>query len=1477
MNETKQHELTALVEWIRTFPQLDHLQNDKENSNTSELLADPQITSSIFDIALEVYGCDGDETIMTHSSEIWDNILSLSRKTSKRRILDGTHSEEWGVDARYDALTSLLHGAISHPDIKVRGEYVGRITSMPDHDTQKSLMDMIARQKQEIEGNRREKRIKRSHAVDEESSTPDRRILKPRASSSRKPQRSPLTPKTSRSRPLEESDESVGRSLFTTPQRASTSDLCSVLKAERKTPSFLSPGLGDTAEYEKEVQGLREQNDELLSTLERYKRNEEDAKSRYEEMESKYRQEMMKIEAASCHRNEEIQGELQGKIRRLENDLSDMVQQLEASEEAKAELDTMKDELELMKHTKSLLDDTTERLNNYKEKLTQLTDIKDALEKEEEAHSRSVDENIRLKNEISSLHVMKRSLDDYKSRAVEAEVRFTEVHDELTKLRKQLHDTTNDSENLQTLMQSQKEQIDDLHRQIKHEGKSESSGSQLGSGVSELNPEINEELLRLRNENAQLRAFANKREDDAVAKMELNVEDNKRLAERYKSQFLSTKGRLETTQADLEQSISREQKLQCDYATVTEDSNRMQLQLQDTNLELANIRQNLDESRTRESMLEEELSSWVDQARTLQEQTDEMTNRFHSCNENLDNAKVQEAVLRDKIAGLERNIEQCNQEASYLSQQFEDQKRELHDSNESCEELSQELSEWAEKAKSASDLANEISDSLAVCASELQQARVKNITIQRELDTASKDAHAKRLELKETQHRLSEVYGDLKQKETFIDSAKEREERLITDLHSANQRLDGTVLLVEEKTAAIAELEDKLEEALAQNKRLLAREETSTVELKDLRETTHKMKEQIARMQHKADTCDKGKSEALSALKKSEEEIRSLDLIITETKRELEESQSNGAAYLQQTHTLESELVETRDNLLKATDQLAELSKAKTEVNEKLNEAHGTISDLKEKLSEEVRARAAAKEEIALLRVSTSEREADLNESIEEMRTKWQKEIQIANGCKHEIDCLNEALDESQSALSAAQHRENMLHHKIRVLEDRESELTASIEATRESANKQVLEATKSFEATRQVLNSKATKDVEDLQNRMNLLLDEERRGKRQIESENKEKLKQQKEKMERELANAKDKAASTIERTQTEARLRCQQMQKEHEETVLKMKEDANQESTQLVRKGKGMIKELKTKQLEERGKLENQIRMLEERCNLLSNEMETTTSNCNSKVREYRKKLQFASGKITQLTTESDDLEGQIEALSRELSKLREENDRYRRQLGGRFGAESNAQNEMLRKELKGACDEIRELKRQQGASRPSQTNHGFNETHQNYNRDLASQSTISQLRSEYEETIEALNDEKRELVMKHSASITDVQKAEMRAWETEQDNATLKEELVSLRLQIERIEKTYSEDKLKVNSPELTSEGHAATPVAESGPILNTSVQNIHKQDEREEDSNITNADLSSTSPELPMVFQHHGTGGRNEEHPPECTQS
>lgn len=103
----------------------------------------------------------------------------------------------------------------------------------------------------------------------------------------------------------------------------------------------------------------------------------------------------------------------------------------------------------------------------------------------------------------------------------------------------------------------------------------------------------------------------------------------------------------------------------------------------------------------------------------------------------------------------------------------------------------------------------------------------------------------------------------------------------------------------------------------------------------------------------------------------------------------------------------------------------------------------------------------------------------------------------------------------------------------------------------------------------------------------------------------------------------------------------------------------------------------------------------------------------------------------------------------------------------------------------------------------------------------------STLTQLRTEYEETVETLNDERRELVMKNSAAITEKQKAEQRAWSLEEELSNLKDELISAQLALQRVdyrEVQYSDNKLSSDS---ISEASFALTECSSKSLMLTSV--------------------------------------------------
>jgi len=73
----------------------------------------------------------------------------------------------------------------------------------------------------------------------------------------------------------------------------------------------------------------------------------------------------------------------------------------------------------------------------------------------------------------------------------------------------------------------------EIYNRLLEEGKQKDDNAHaIGCGISELNPELQEEILRLRNQNKQLNEYASKRTDDNVDKLEDNLDDAERLAKK---------------------------------------------------------------------------------------------------------------------------------------------------------------------------------------------------------------------------------------------------------------------------------------------------------------------------------------------------------------------------------------------------------------------------------------------------------------------------------------------------------------------------------------------------------------------------------------------------------------------------------------------------------------------------------------------------------------------------------------------------------------------------------------------------------------------------------------------------------------------------------------------------------------------------------------------------------------------------------
>jgi hypothetical protein len=489
MSQNEQNELVALFEWVQTFPQFQRWKKEEKYNNTwgnekendidiNKGLDDPSVSSLIFDVALEIFQINekGEETTITssYSSDMWDNIITVTTqarmdKTSKKAIRKfdahsptsihvNNHSnwkdctnETW----KHLALTNLLSGAVTHPNMHLREGYIRTIIELPK-DTQTSLMALI-------EGRVETDTRKRSKAVGSTSS----------ASTSR-------SSNSSRKKPTSRSGGSRGV-LIAKDSNASP------LVAPLFNPKFSPKSMF----YEAKIRELEDKNQILRMELENSRRKENEMIETMQDNKSKLPQ-------------EETKELYDSKVSALEQDLRRMTVAFErdGGQREMEETEETKDVMRTLMHTKRLMDETTERLNVLKEKLQQLNTVQEALRREEQAHSKTVEENLRLQNESSVLRPLKRQLEDCKSIVTKANVELMDCHDELMDTKQNLQVFREEKLYLQGVVRSQNEELQVLTNRIQKE---EEDAFEYGESISELNPRMREESIRIQQKLLKLR------------------------------------------------------------------------------------------------------------------------------------------------------------------------------------------------------------------------------------------------------------------------------------------------------------------------------------------------------------------------------------------------------------------------------------------------------------------------------------------------------------------------------------------------------------------------------------------------------------------------------------------------------------------------------------------------------------------------------------------------------------------------------------------------------------------------------------------------------------------------------------------------------------------------------------------------------------------------------------------------------------
>ena len=284
---------------------------------------------------------------------------------------------------------------------------------------------------------------------------------------------------------------------FSTPVRPQNANLaesprpktpeCALAMYERDVEGrmMLSPAesmLQSPMQVDEFVKELRAKNKNLESILQSYQKRERELSQKMETTENKLRKEMMKLESRALGREDELRRSYDEEVAKLKKELREEQEKNRESKKAKEQLANANDELDLMQHTHEKLLEATEKIRKYKERLDNMNDYKEALEREQDAHSKSVDECVRLQNELNALQPLKRQLEDYKKRALETEVQLAETKDALARLERDREALDGARDDVMKEANTHRAQAEELRKFIRLE-EQEGNASGIGEGI----------------------------------------------------------------------------------------------------------------------------------------------------------------------------------------------------------------------------------------------------------------------------------------------------------------------------------------------------------------------------------------------------------------------------------------------------------------------------------------------------------------------------------------------------------------------------------------------------------------------------------------------------------------------------------------------------------------------------------------------------------------------------------------------------------------------------------------------------------------------------------------------------------------------------------------------------------------------------------------------------------------------------------
>ena len=203
-----------------------------------------------------------------------------------------------------------------------------------------------------------------------------------------------------------------------------------------------------------------------------------------DEERSQHRAEMFQVESRYLRTIRDLEEKYTNEISEQKMEIEMLRDYEQSAKKLKEENSRLRDDLDVLECSREKLSFTEEQLQKCREKVALIGNAHDALERVEKAHAASVDKCLALEGELAVLKPLKRQLEEYQMRAMDAEVALAKCRKDLRRMKVKTSGLEGTNEFLQRGARLQHEEAVSLQKLLQQEGgKLGKGGIAVGIGM----------------------------------------------------------------------------------------------------------------------------------------------------------------------------------------------------------------------------------------------------------------------------------------------------------------------------------------------------------------------------------------------------------------------------------------------------------------------------------------------------------------------------------------------------------------------------------------------------------------------------------------------------------------------------------------------------------------------------------------------------------------------------------------------------------------------------------------------------------------------------------------------------------------------------------------------------------------------------------------------------------------------------------